>query len=202
MSAQVPETVDVAKGAICFALNEFSRGNNARKRVKKLRVELAKLAPSYKGLAECFGEFLLPFVFKTKATRDNVVAYLNDHWFDPASPGAYFPGIMVAQIYGTGVLKALDLSLGKTGAPVPFDSWWFLNCDQVELHSLVEQQGGTTVSTVVSLMICTPRPPVMGVTPSGPSILGKTSQAYTTRQVGRKIVTLKVRNERGKDRRG
>ena len=69
MSSQVTGTVDVTKGAVCYALDKFSIGAGARKRVQTLRDELAALGPTFDGLAECFGEFLLPHFSKKKATR-------------------------------------------------------------------------------------------------------------------------------------
>lgn len=189
MSSQVTGTVDVCKGAVCYALDKFSVGAGARKRVQTLRDELAALAPTFDGLAECFGEFLLPSYSKKKASRQAVVDYLKEHWFPADHTTGYFPNVLVAQIYGTGVIQALDLSLGKTGTPVPIDSWWMLDCAQVELNSMVQQQGGTTISKMVSLMICTPRPRFESLAPNAPTILGRTAEAYTTRQVGRKIVS-------------
>ena len=49
------------------------------------------------------------------------------------------------------MIQALDLSLAGAGAVVPFDSWWKLDCPDVELISLVREEGGATVSKYVSL---------------------------------------------------
>ena len=53
----------------------------------------------------------MPHVITNAAERARIVAHLERHWFDQASPEAFFPGVPVASIYAQGVIKALDLAL-------------------------------------------------------------------------------------------
>ena len=115
MGAFVSQSVPCAKGAVCYALDKFSTGRNARARIQKLSTAIRKLAPSYVGLAETFDRHLLSHVFKGADARARIVDHLKACWFDPASRGAYFPGVPVARIYAEGVLKALELSLKGKG---------------------------------------------------------------------------------------
>jgi hypothetical protein len=202
MSPHVPVTVTIAKGTLCYALDQFSIGPGARARVQALRDALDALEPTYDNLAETYDEYLLSCVFANAATRQSIVDYLKTHWFNPNPPDAYFPGVPVAEIHATGMIKALDLSLAGKGPVIPFDSWWKLDCPQVELIALVREEGGATVSKYVSQLICTPRPPAAadGEGPSVP-IVGRTAQAYVTRLEDELVVTRPVR-PRGGRRRG
>lgn len=184
MSAQVPDDVSEAKGAICLALEEFSVGPGARARVQALRDALVAMikTDNYTDLGTTYGDLLLPASFRTPASRNAIVDYLDRYWFDPIPAEAYFPGVPVAEIHAKGMLTALDLSLAGEGAVIPFESWWMLEFPHFELLSLVRQlSNGTTVSKYVILDIRTPRPAFASGVVSKNWILGKTGQAYVTR---------------------
>ena len=192
MSPKVPTTITIAKGTLCYALDAFSTGPGARARVQALRAALNALAPGYEHLAETYDEYLLSKIFPKPSTREAIVEYLRTSWFDPAT--SYFPG-PVAQIHAIGVIQALDLSLAAAGAVIPFNSWWKLDCPDVELISLVREEGGATVSKYVSLVICTPRPPADAGDDETPvPIVGRTAQAYVTGLEGDKVTTRSVRS--------
>jgi hypothetical protein len=198
MSAQVPNGLPTLKGAVCYCLDEFSIGKRARSRVQQLRDAVAALAPNYAGLAEVFGQYLLPFRFHTAASRQAIVDHLNTYWFDPSSPTPFFPGVPVAKIYGEGLVQALDLSLAGGGrGVVPLNAWWVVDASQVILISFTNQMGSTTTGPNVTLLIETPRPPkIKGLKPTPPWILGDKAQAYFTRLIGRRVVTRSVRDIR------
>src|SRR5262245_52504390 len=118
MSAQIPGKVPAAKGAVCYALDIVSKGPRARYRLARLRRALRRLPPNKRGLAECFDEHLLRYVFKKKATREKIVNHLNEFWFNPNSPRPYFPGVPVAKVYADGVVQAINLALGRVGRVV------------------------------------------------------------------------------------
>ena len=107
-----PPLSPVAKGAICFCLDEFSKGPGARARVQALRDAIAALAPAYTGLAEVFDQHLVSHVFTTPATRQKILAHLKKYWFDNTQD-AFFPGTPVAKIYAEGLLNNSRLGIGQ-----------------------------------------------------------------------------------------
>ena len=123
--------VPSSKGALCYCLDEFSKGAGAAARIEKLREALAGIAPKYTGLAEVFDEHLVSYVFTSPGTRKKILEGLNAHWFDPTSPTTFFPDTPVSEIYAKGVIKTLDLSLKGKGPAVPIDAWWMLDLDRV-----------------------------------------------------------------------
>lgn len=126
--------------------------------------------------------------------RGRIVAHLERHWFDQASPEAFFPGVPVASIYAQGVLKALDLSLAGRRM-VPFNAWWLLDYPQVRLLSLVDvDSAGVTIGGRVTLLIQTPRPQGRG-TPTRTPIMGKTAQAFVTEYRDNRIITVSIRSQ-------
>ena len=187
MAALIADKVPSAKGAVCYGLDEISKGAGARARLTKLRKAIAALKPSYAGLSEVFDEQVVSYVFKTPAVRQQVLAHLNDCWFKPASRAAFFKGQPVAKIYAEGVIKALDLSLSAKGAPTPIDAWWLLDSKEVQLISF-------SSASQVTLIIHTPRPKLPSkAKPKAPWILGKTAEAHVTRREGRKVATKRVK---------
>jgi hypothetical protein len=188
MGALVARTVPSVKGAVCYGLDEISKGAGARARLTKLRKAIAALAPSYAGLSEVFDKLAVSHVFKTPGVRQQVVTHLNDSWFKPSSKAAFFGKKPVARIYAEGVLKALDLSLKRKGAPLPIDAWWLLDANEVSLISMAS-------AVQVTLIIQTPRPPLPAkAKPKAPWILGKTAEAHVTRHVGGKIATKNIKS--------
>ena len=75
MSGFVASGVPCAKGAICYCLDEFSKGDGARQRISNLRNAIAALAPSYSGLAEAFDQHLLSLVLNNAGQRAAIVAH-------------------------------------------------------------------------------------------------------------------------------
>jgi hypothetical protein len=181
-----------AKGAICYGLDQFSKGPGARKRIQALHDAIAALGPSYAGLTEVFDEYLLKHVFNAgqrRVARDK----LNEFWFDHTSPTALFRQKPVAQIYAEGVLKALDLSLKGKGRPVPIESWWIVDSTDFRMLSLADVKGGETVGSRVTLLIMTPRPAEDGPSVSA-RILGNASEAYSTEEKDGSVSTRRVRS--------
>jgi hypothetical protein len=188
MGAFVSTNVPIAKGAVCYALDEVSRGPRARQKLRALRSALARSAPSYKGLADTLDKHLLRHVFTGAAARRRVVDHLKESWFEQRK---YFPGQPVARIYGQGIRKTLDLALkGRGGKVVPIDSWWALDHRELKMLNLADVKGGKTVGSHVTLLIHTPRPRGSKGKGSGPAILGDTAQAHVTHARG----TERVRN--------
>lgn len=190
MSGLVGNAVPCAKGAICYCLDEFSKGRGARSRIAKLRDAIAALAPSYEGLAEAFDQYLLSHVITDAGQRQKIVEHLRKFWFEPDSK-PFFPADPVAKIYAEGVLKTLDLSL-KGKRPIPIDSWWVLDSADLRMLNFADVKKGVTISSNVTLLIMTPRPEGGGRAAS--PILGDEAEAYVTELQGKKVTTRRVRD--------
>ena len=183
----------VAKGAICYCLDQFSKGRGARARVVRLRDELLKLDPPFSGLMEVFDRYLLSHVISDAAKRQRIVRHLERHWFDQDSPEAYFPRVPVASIYVPGVLKALDLALLAGRRAVPLNSWWLLDFPVVKLLSLVDLDSrDETIGGRVTLLILTPRPKPHGKTTDRP-IMGEIAEAFVTEYGDKAVETVRTR---------
>jgi hypothetical protein len=192
MSGFVPSGVPCAKGAICYCLDEFSKGPGARSRVRKLRDAIAALAPTYSGLAEVFDQYLLSLVIADADQRHRIVAHLKALWFDSASRRPFFPDKPVAEIYAKGVIETLDLSLGGRRT-VPINAWWVLDSSELRMLNLADVKAGVTVGGRVTLLIITPRP--SGDRPVAPPwILGDEAEAYVSEQQGSGVTTRRVRD--------
>lgn len=184
--------VTSAKGAICYCLDEFSKARGARSRIARLRDELAALAPTYNGLTAVFDRYLMSYVITNAAQRARFVTHLQQHWFDPASPDAFFPGVPVSSIYAQGVIKALDLSLAGRRV-VPLNAWWLLGFVEVQMLSLADvDSAGVAIGGRVTLLVLTPRPQGGG-TPTRTPILGGTAQAWATEHRDNSVRTIDVR---------
>jgi len=193
MSGFVASGVPCAKGAICYCLDEFSKGDGARQRISNLRNAIAALAPSYNGLAEAFDQHLLSLVINNAGQRAAIVDHLKRFWFDADSATPFFSEHPVPRIYGEGTLKTLDLALaGKDGKTVPISSWWILDTGTVRILNLAEEQNGATVSENVTMLILTPRPMDHG--PASRVILGDVAEAFVTERIGHAITTQRVRD--------
>ncbi|MGH7153427.1 MAG: hypothetical protein ACREF3_05810 [Acetobacteraceae bacterium] len=190
MNVAVGGNVHCAKGAICYCLDELSKGRGARSRLARLRDELAAQAPAFNGLTEVFDRHLLSHVIADHE-RPPVVTHLQRHWFDQASPDAFFPGVPVASIYAQGVHKALDLALAGRRV-VPLNAWWLLDFPEVKLISLADVEAGATIGGRVTLLILTPRPQ-FGSRPTRTPIMGETAQAMVTEHRDNRVRTLDVR---------
>jgi hypothetical protein len=187
--------VHIAKGVICYCLDEFSKASGARSRVARLRDELADVAPDFRGLTEVFDRHLLSHVIADAAERARIVRHLERNWFDQASPDAFFPGEPVASIYAQGVLKALDLALAGRRV-VPLNAWWLLGVPEVKLLSLADvDSAGVTIGGRVTLLVVTPRPPLGDrPRPTPMPILGETAQAFVTEYHDNAVRTVSVRS--------
>ena len=155
----------VAKGAVTLCLDEMSTAGNAGEQLAGLRDALKAIAPTYAGLAAVLAQRLLPQHF---ASTDipAIQAHLAQYWFNEQT--GWWPLFQpVAPIYGAGLLQTLNLSLaGKT--PLPIDSYWVLNHQNVEMINLVSARQ-------VTLIIATPPPPG---TP--PGIQGEASEVWVS----------------------
>lgn len=192
MGSAVSKVVPCAKGALCYCLDEFSKGRGARSRIAKLRDAIAALAPSYVGLTEVFDRYLMAHVFPDVGQRQRIVAHLNAYWFDSAAPKPFFPTEPVARIYAEGVLETLDLAL-KGDPVVPIEAWWILDSAEFRMLNLADVKKGVTVGRSVTLLIMTPRP-ANGGRATPPWILGDEAEAYVTAQQGRSVTTRRVRD--------
>jgi hypothetical protein len=194
MSPAPPPNVLCAKGAICYCLDEFSKGPGSRSRLAKLRKAIADLAPAYAGLAEVFDEYLVSHVFASADTRRSILEHLKERWFDANSRTTYFPRTPVSRIYAEGLLQTLDLSLKGGGRTVPINSWWVLDSAKFRMLNFADVKDGMTVGGNVTLLIMTPRPKGgrRGAVP--PWILGEVAEAYVTEQQGRAVATRRVKD--------
>jgi hypothetical protein len=193
MGSLVNAGVPCAKGALCYCLDEFSKGPGARSRVTKLRDAIAELAPAYEGLAEVFDQYLVSHVVDDADQRQRIVAHLKTYWFDSDSQRPFFVGKPVAQIYAEGVLETLDLALKGQRTVVPINAWWVLDSAELKMLNLADVRDGITVGGRVTLLIMTPRPGDYGrATP--PWILGDEAEAYVTEQEGGAVTTRRVRD--------
>lgn len=183
--------VPCAKGALCYCLDEFSKGRGARSRIAKLRDAIAALAPSYAGLTEVFDEHLMAHVFPDAGRRQRIVEHLNAFWLDSDSRRPFFPTQPVVQLLAKGVLETLDLSL-KGKSAVPINAWWVLDSDEWRILNLADVKDSVTVGGNVTLLIMTPRPKGGGRTAS--AILGDVAEAYVTERQGRTVTTRRVRD--------
>jgi hypothetical protein len=193
MGGLVNAGVPCAKGALCYCLDEFSKGSGARSRVKKLRGAIAALAPAYAGLAEVFDQYLVSHVITDADQRQRIVAHLKAFWFDSDSGRPFFVGKPVAQVYAEGVLETLDLSLKGKRTVVPINAWWVLDSAELRMLTLADVEDGKTVGGRVTLLIMTPRPGDYGRA-APPWILGDEAEAYVTEQQGDAVTTRRVRD--------
>ena len=96
------KNVPCAKGALCYCLDEFSKGSGARSRIAKLRDAIAALAPSYAGLTDVFDRYLVSHVISDAEQRQRIAANLNAFWLDPGSRKPFFPAEPMAEILREG----------------------------------------------------------------------------------------------------
>lgn len=186
------KNVPCAKGALCYCLDEFSKGSGARSRIAKLRDAIAALAPSYAGLTDVFDRYLVSHVISDAEQRQRIAANLNAFWLDPGSRKPFFPAEPVAEILAKGILETLDLSLKGKGRAVPINAWWVLDSAELRTLNLADVKGGVTIGGNVTLLIMTSRPKGRGG--AAPPILGDVAEAYVTEQQGRLVTTRRVRD--------
>lgn len=191
MGGFVSIDVPCAKGAICYSLDEVSKGPRARSRIKRLHQEISKQAPDYDAIADTFDRHLLSHVISDPAHKERAVRHLKRHWFDPNSDAPLFPGKPVAGLLAEGVQKALDLSL-KGKRVVPIDAWWVLDSPEFRVLTLADVKDGVTVGGRVTLLIMTPRPETSG--PLSTPILGEQAEAHVTEHQGAEVSTTRVRD--------
>jgi hypothetical protein len=185
------KNVPCAKGALCYCLDEFSKGNGARLRITKLRDAIAALAPGYAGLTDVFDRYLVSHVISDAEQRQRIAANLNAFWLDAGSRRPFFPAEPMAKILAKGILETLDLSLKGKGRAVPINAWWVLDSAEVRTLNLVDVEGGVVVGGNVTLLIMTSRPKGRGG--AAPPILGDVAEAYVTERQGRVVTTRRVR---------
>lgn len=180
-----------AKGAICYSLDQVSKGPAARSRVKRLHQEISKRAPDYDGLTDVFDQHLLSHVMSDPDNKQRAVRHLQRHWFDPNSDAPFFPNQPVARILAEGVLKALDLSL-KGKRVVPINAWWVLDAPEFRMLTLADVKDGVTIGGRVTLLVMTPRPQVPGRAVA--AILGEEAEAHVTEHQQGVVSTTRVRD--------
>ena len=146
------------KGPVPYCLDLISTGAGARPRLDQLRDAILKLGPGYQGLETVFYDTILAWQISDHNVRKDIRDHLKSHWFDNTSSSAYFGKTDVVQIYARGVLKAIELSLYGASDPVPLDTWWVPESNDVKMAALATVERGVTVSPTVTLLILTPRP--------------------------------------------
>ena len=191
MGGFVSTNMPCAKGAICYSLDEVSKGPRARSRIQRLHQEISKQAPHYEGLTDIFDRHLLTHVMTDADHKQRVVRHLNRHWFDAKSDAPFFPDHPVSRIYAEGVLKTLELSL-KGKRIVPINAWWVLDAPEFRMLTLADVKDGVTVGGRVTLLIMTPRPNVPGR--AGAAILGDEAEAHVTGHQRGAVSTKRVRD--------
>src|SRR4029453_15770016 len=101
------KNVPCAKGALCYCLDEFSKGSGARSRITKLRDAIAALAPSFAGLTDVFDRYLVSHVIPDAEQRQRIAANLNEFWLDAGSRRPFFSGGPGGDVFSRGLLHTL-----------------------------------------------------------------------------------------------
>ena len=182
-----------ARGPVPYWLGQCSTDVHAVERLKALLDAIKKLGPTYAGLERAFDECLGAHYCGNADLRGRITEHLRQKWF---TDGGYFPGQKVTQIYAEGVIKAIELSLKGRHHPVPINAWWIIEPPDkvVRMLNLAEvDRNGTTVSSSVTLLIMTPRPP----SNEGPTrtLLWSDSAAWETAVQGNSVATRQSENE-------
>ena len=162
----------VGKGPVTVCLDDLSTGANARADLERLRNAIVAIGPSFQGLENVFAQHLLPVRYSAQQIP-RITAYLREFWFDEAT--GWWPTFQpIAPVYAMGVIQTINASLASKGAPLPINSYWILNHLHVEMINLASP-------IQVTLLICTPPPPI------GPAgIGGETSEVWvSSRRAGR-----------------
>lgn len=160
-----------AKGPVLYWLDQCSVGPRARECLTAFLNEIRRLGPAYDGLENVVDSHLASVVNADARVRESMREHLRVHWFGDGSD-AYFPGQNMARKWAEAVMKTLELSLGGQPDPVPINSWWIIEADQdVRMLNLSGVDKGRTVSSSVTLLICTPLPPPTGA-PTNRSLWG------------------------------
>jgi hypothetical protein len=183
-----------AKGPIPYWLDRLSLSPEALQRLTALLEALKRNRPNHRGLETVFDVHLASHMAVETMFRQNLRDYLAKNWFaDDAS--SYFPGQKVAQKYAEGVIRALELSVNGKPHPVPINAWWIIQPDpEVRMINLAEiDRSGVTVSSSVTLLICTPMPPITGA-PSSRCLWGD-AEAWVTSHEGDAVVTHQIEKE-------
>lgn len=173
--ALLPIHDPVAKGAVTRCLDALSIQADARPRLEVLRAAVIGLRDrQFVGLEAVFAEHLFR-EFYTAGQIAAITAYLGRYWFSEET--GWWPGFQpVAPIYAHGLIQALNVSLGAgKGQPLPFDSYWLVGHDKVELITLASDRQ-------LTLLIATPTPPE----PAPAGIASESSEVWVTaRRAGR-----------------
>src|ERR1044072_8384103 len=111
------KNVPCAKGALCYCLDEFSKGSGARSRITKLRDAIAALAPSVAGLTDVFDRYLVAHVIPDAGQRQRIAANLNEFWLDAGSRRPFFPAEPVGGVLAKGIIDKPYPSLEGEGGP-------------------------------------------------------------------------------------
>jgi hypothetical protein len=175
-------------------LDRLSLGPDALQRLLALLEGLRQIRPGYQGLETVFDTHLASHMAAEPIFRQNLRDYLARYWFNDG-PGSYFPGQKVAQKYTEGVIRTLELSMAGKPRPIPINAWWLIQADpEVRMLNLAEvDRGGVTVSSSVTLLICTPMPQITGA-PSTRTLWGD-AEAWITEQQGDTVVTRQIEKE-------
>lgn len=184
MAGQLPSTAPVAKGWIPYCLEEMSKKGDSGAGLRRLYNALRDCRPQFDGLADLFGKYLLANFIESAPKIERIVDHLDHHWFGDGRE-LFFPDEPVAQIYGTGVLHTLELSLAGNREPIPIQSWWIPDFPSVKLLTLAQTDLDRTVTgPQVTLLILTPRPQGEG---RGTYILRPESEVWLAEKIEGKI---------------
>ncbi|HLH92884.1 MAG TPA: hypothetical protein VKX28_31045 [Xanthobacteraceae bacterium] len=155
---------------------------------------MRSIRPSYHGLETVFDTHLASHVAADATFRRHLREYLAKNWFSDGRD-SYFPGQKVAQKYAEGVIKTLELALNGKPHPVPINAWWIIQPEaDVRMLTLADvDHSGVTVSSSVTLLICTPMPPITGA-PSTRCLWGD-AEAWVTEHDGDAVVVRQIEKE-------
>jgi hypothetical protein len=184
-----------AKGPIPHWLDQLSLAPDALARLNALLEALKNNRPRHQGLETVFDTYLAAPLGVDAAFRQRLRDYLAERWFG-GGPSSYFPAQRVAEKYAEGVIKTLELSLQGKPNPIPIHAWWLIQPDpEVRMLNLAEvDRNGVTVSSSVTLLICTPMPHVTGAAPSTRALWGD-AEAWITEQQQGAVVTRQIAKE-------
>lgn len=154
MGMIVPKQVPCSKGWLLYCLEICSRAPRARDYLQGLKDAIERLGPDCDGLERVCDEHLIAHVVsgeRAAEKRRKIRDHLRNEWFGTSSD-RYFSDWPVARMYAEGLVKALEASLARPGAPAPITSWWLLAHPEFKMITMLDGER-------VTLLVLTPRPP-------------------------------------------
>jgi hypothetical protein len=128
----------LAKGPLCYFLDRLSQREDAKPYLEKLREGLLSLKnEGYEDSMGVFKSHLLGEFPEIKDKIKSIDKHLRTKWFDEEDTG-WWPHLQpIEPVFCTGIVKALDLSIGdkedRKGKLFPIDSYWIVVEDAFEM---------------------------------------------------------------------